>query len=182
MKFSTSLLACGALSAMVLASPVPDAVPTCTIAVLEEPSFNTDCTFYTSTQTLTEYTDCGGCALTTRILGHGLPCQTSTTLDSVTSVTATSCAGAGLKRGYTTTPAVTPTPTCTHLIAPGLTGLSDHCTEWQHTTTSTSYIDCGGCALGTRVLGPGPVVLPCTSTVQEYGTKTETTVACATSA
>lgn len=38
------------------------------------PSVDTDCTFYANTKTLTEYTDCGGCALETEYYGVGLVC------------------------------------------------------------------------------------------------------------
>jgi hypothetical protein len=50
----------------------PPPAPTCTLHVLKEPSVDTDCTFKEHTKTATAYTDCGGCALQTRVLGVGL--------------------------------------------------------------------------------------------------------------
>ena len=54
------------------ASPLPDAEPTCIHTVMKLPSVDIDCTFYANTKTLTEYTDCGGCALETKYYGVGL--------------------------------------------------------------------------------------------------------------
>ncbi|XTI84307.1 hypothetical protein V2W45_1517797 [Cenococcum geophilum] len=192
MKFPASLFAFEALFVIVFASPLPDAEPTCIHTVMKLPSVDTDCTFYANTKTLTEYTDCGGCALGTKYYGVGLACQTSTTIGGITQVTATSCSSRGYKREYTqlypvpTTPVITTTPTptpstCTHLIAPVLANVADHCAEWKGTTTMTSHIDCGGCALGRMEMGPGPVLVPCTSTAEKKGWKTEIVMACATS-
>lgn len=64
-----SIAYAGSLSSPIL-SVAPE--PTCTIPLLVQPSFETDCTFYEKTRTKTEYTDCGGCALETRMLGLGL--------------------------------------------------------------------------------------------------------------
>ncbi|KAF1958913.1 hypothetical protein CC80DRAFT_441677 [Byssothecium circinans] len=48
------------------------AEPTCWIPMLRKPGLERDCTFYETTRTRTVYTDCGGCGLSTRMLGHGL--------------------------------------------------------------------------------------------------------------
>ncbi|KAH7073364.1 hypothetical protein FB567DRAFT_553964 [Paraphoma chrysanthemicola] len=54
------------------ASSVAAPEPTCTLNVLKAPSFDVDCTFKQHTKTATAYTDCGGCALQTQVLGVGL--------------------------------------------------------------------------------------------------------------
>lgn len=42
------------------------------MTVLRSPTFEQNCTFKEHTVTATHYTDCGGCALQTRVLGVGL--------------------------------------------------------------------------------------------------------------
>ncbi|ORY02471.1 hypothetical protein BCR34DRAFT_451701, partial [Clohesyomyces aquaticus] len=70
---------------------VPPPEPTCTKNVMKMPSVDIDCTFYAHTKTRTAYTDCGSCALATKMLGLGLPCQTITTVPGVTYETVTAC-------------------------------------------------------------------------------------------
>ncbi|GME65630.1 hypothetical protein GTA08_BOTSDO04777 [Neofusicoccum parvum] len=49
------------------------------------------------------------------------------------------------------------------------------CTFYESYTTITEYVDCGGCALETLGLGPGPVVRCGTNTKAPLGTETVTT-------
>ncbi|KAF2501027.1 hypothetical protein BU16DRAFT_439337, partial [Lophium mytilinum] len=91
-------------------SPLPDADPTCTISIRKRPSFETNCTFFAETKTRTQYTDCGGCALTTKYYGLGLPCRVSTTVEGVAHVTETACDAAGPTE-QSSLAFFTPTPT-----------------------------------------------------------------------
>ncbi|KAF2643274.1 hypothetical protein P280DRAFT_382330, partial [Massarina eburnea CBS 473.64] len=65
--------------------------PSCWIPKLRKPGLERDCTFYETTRTRTVYTDCGGCGLSTRMLGHGLPCLKMTTVPGVAYATVTAC-------------------------------------------------------------------------------------------
>ncbi|KAF2254604.1 hypothetical protein BU26DRAFT_447489 [Trematosphaeria pertusa] len=91
MKSAAIILA--TLSATVISSPIltPAPEPTCMLAILKQPSFESDCTFHAKTRTKTVYTDCGGCGLETKMLGLGLPCRTLTTIPGVAYETVTSC-------------------------------------------------------------------------------------------
>ncbi|KAF2202592.1 hypothetical protein GQ43DRAFT_305556 [Delitschia confertaspora ATCC 74209] len=66
--------------------PSVSAAP-CTRNVLKRPPMDTLCTNYAATVTSTVSFDCGYCALSTRVLGVGLACQTFT--DSPTTATHT---------------------------------------------------------------------------------------------
>ncbi|KAF2814644.1 uncharacterized protein BDZ99DRAFT_458642 [Mytilinidion resinicola] len=199
------LVASMALLGLAWPSPLPDADSTCTITTRKRPSFETNCTFYAKTKTWTRYIDCGGCALTTKYYGLGLPCRASTTIEGVAHVTETSCEASRpteLMDGVasvtpTPTPqaeltpedkpsttAASPAPTCTQFVFPKMMDenfTEGVCHEYPGTSTTTTYTDCGGCALETFAFGPGPVLTPCTATVTEEYWSVMTETACETS-
>ncbi|RYN15755.1 hypothetical protein AA0119_g12773 [Alternaria tenuissima] len=73
----------------------PSSTPTpsadCVVNVFKSPPRQTNCTFYETTTTSTVYTDCGGCALKTKVLGVGLGCRVSTTVPGTATATVTAC-------------------------------------------------------------------------------------------
>ncbi|KAF1941281.1 hypothetical protein EJ02DRAFT_466736 [Clathrospora elynae] len=95
-----------ALSAHVVYTTYISSTPTvsasCTLHVLANPSFETDCTFHASTRTVTEYTDCGGCVLETQRLGAGVACQTVTTVPGAAKETIKACGRRGRHSGLGT--------------------------------------------------------------------------------
>ncbi|TKA59238.1 hypothetical protein B0A49_11504 [Cryomyces minteri] len=180
-----------------MASPFPAVItaqPTCTLTILKNPPHQIDCTFYSQTATETAYTDCSGCALTTRQLGVGLPCQTITTLPGYTTTTVTTCLASNRARTVassaaspptsdatitdatnTTTVVTTASPTCTLEIFPTFGNLSSAtCTQYATYSTETLYTDCAGCALTTVQLGHGPVVRCVTRITEAVGVRTVT--------
>ncbi|KAF2102568.1 hypothetical protein NA57DRAFT_52132 [Rhizodiscina lignyota] len=141
---------------------------TCTKTLLKQPPIQTDCTFLSSTITFSKFTDCGGCALTTRELGVGIPCEEKTTVRGIATATVDICS---------------PSPTCTVTAIERIPfqNIADGtCTHYKSTHTVPRYTDCKGCALTTVNEGAGPVV-KCSETVTSAAT-TITAPACSSTA
>lgn len=140
----------------------PIETATCTSVVLYNPPANgPDCTFTSHTSTHTARVDCSGCALVTRSL-HNLAadivCEKQTTVTTgATTVTACKPSGYEARRAAETTPA--PSATCTKLVPGPPFNEDPTCTDFQATATTTSLVECDGCALETLFFGVGPVRL-----------------------
>ena len=89
------------------------------------------------------------------------PCQTSTTVDDITTITSNVCAASSSPslraQGYEPN-STSPSPSCTHFIRPTFGPLyRETCTHYGTEVTATVTMDCGGCALETLAVGHGPV-------------------------